>query len=137
MGVREIAKPRGAECPHCNPDSGCRIYDTRPEACRSYTCRFLLDEGLDERWRPNRCGIVVNADRSRVVIYIDPESPGTWLQEPFYSRIKQWSWNSPSGWPVYVCIGDSVVAVHPDRDVEVNERLKSTWEDGDPRLAKT
>jgi hypothetical protein len=135
MGVREIAKPRGQECPHCKAETGCTIYDTRPSACRSYMCRFLLDDGLDENWRPDRSGIVVNTDRSRIVIYVDPERPGAWLQEPFYSKLKQWSWNTPSGWPVYVCIGDSVVAVYPNRDVEVNERLKSTWEDGDPRLA--
>ena len=123
IGVHEFAKPRGVWCTHCRIDSGCTIHETRPQVCRAYSCRFLVDDSLDESWRPSRSGMVINADRSRVVIYVDPDRPGAWLQEPFYSRLKHWSRTSRSGWPVFICTGDQVVAVYSNRDVEVSERL--------------
>jgi hypothetical protein len=126
IGVHEIAKPKGALCRHCKIDSGCMIYETRPDACHAFSCRFLLDETLDESWRPSRSGMVINTDRSRVVVYVDPDRPDAWLQEPYYSRLKQWSRTSRSGWPVFVCIQERVVAVHPGRDVEVEQRLPAS-----------
>jgi hypothetical protein len=126
IGVQEFAKPRGVWCKHCKIDSGCTIHETRPEVCRAYSCRFLLDETLDESWRPSRSGMVINADRSRAVVYVDPDRPGSWLMEPFYSRLKHWSRTSSSGWPVFVCIAERVIAVHPGRDVEVDARLPAS-----------
>jgi hypothetical protein len=126
IGVHEFAKPRGVWCTHCNIGTGCTIHETRPKVCRAYSCRFLLDQSLDESWRPDRSGLVINADRNRVVIYVDPDRPDAWLNEPYYSRLKQWSRMSPSGWPVFVCTDDKVVAVYPNRDVEVNQRLSAS-----------
>jgi hypothetical protein len=123
IGVQEFAKPRGVWCTHCKVDSGCTIHQTRPAVCRAYSCRFLIDESLDERWRPSRCGMVINADRGRVVVYVDPDRPGVWQQEPFYTRLKQWSRTTAPGWPVFVCTAEQVVALYPGRDVEVGERL--------------
>src|ERR1700761_4584225 len=123
VGVQELAKPKGVWCSHCDIGTGCTIHETRPNACRGYTCRFLVDESLDENWRPDRSGLVINADRNRVVVHVDPGRPGKWLQEPFYSQIKRWSRKSQPDWPVFVCIQDRIVAVHPDRDVEVKPQL--------------
>ena len=126
IGVHEFAKPRGVWCTHCKIDSGCMIHETRPAVCRAYSCRFLLDRSLDESWRPSRSGLVINADRSRIVVYVDPDRPDAWQQEPFHSRLRQWSRSSPSGWPVFVCTNERVVAVYPDRDVEVQDRLSAS-----------
>jgi hypothetical protein len=126
IGVHEISKPRGVWCTQCKIGSGCTIYESRPNDCRAYSCRFLTDEELDESWRPSNCKMVINANRSRVVVYVDPDRPGAWLREPYYSNLKHWSRTSPSGWPVYVCIDERVIAVHPGRDVEVSQRLSAS-----------
>jgi len=126
IGVHEFGKPKGVWCSHCKIGTGCMIHETRPNVCRAYSCRFLVDQSLDETWRPDRSGLVINADRNRVVVYVDPDRPAAWLQEPFYSRLKQWSRTSPSRWPVFVCIDDKVMAVYPNRDVEVNQRLSAS-----------
>ena len=126
IGVQELAKPKGAWCRHCSADAGCTIYDARPNACRAYSCRFLLDETLDESWRPSRSGMVINADRSRVVVHVDPDRPGAWLREPFYSRLRHWSRTSPSGWPVFVCIEERVVAVRAGGHAEMEARLPAS-----------
>jgi len=126
IGVKEFAKPKGVWCSNCKIGTGCMIHETRPNVCRAYSCRFLVDESLDENWRPDRSGLVINADRNRVVVYVDPDRPGAWLSEPYYSRLKQWSRTSPSRWPVFVCTDDKIVAVYPDRDVEVDQRLSAS-----------
>jgi hypothetical protein len=123
IGVHEFGKPKGVWCSHCKIGTGCMIHETRPNVCRAYSCRFLVDESLDETWRPDRSGLVINGDRSRVVVYVDPDRPAAWRQEPFYSQLKKWSRASQPDWPVFVCIQDRVVAVRPDRDIEVKPQL--------------
>lgn len=125
IGVREIAKPKDVWCAHCKIGSGCMIHASRPGACRAYTCRFLVDRKLDESWRPDGSGLVINADRARVVVHVDPDRPDAWLREPYYSKLKQWSRTSASGWPVFVSTAGRVVAVYPNRNVEVEARLPS------------
>ncbi len=124
IGVQELAKPKGVWCIQCKIATGCTIHETRPNACRAYSCRFLLDQSLDENWRPDRSGLVINADRSRVVVHVDLDRPDAWLSEPYYSRLKQWSRASP--WPVFVCTDDKVIAVYPNRNVEVNQRQSAS-----------
>ena len=56
-GVAELQKPGGTLCSHCDEGVGCRIYDRRPEACRTYRCSWLISLGLEE-YRPDKTGIV-------------------------------------------------------------------------------
>lgn len=59
MAVHEIgkfSKPKYTPCKHeCD---GCKIYDHRPEPCRSYECLWLSGAIRDEFARPDRCGII-------------------------------------------------------------------------------
>lgn len=119
MGVREIDKPRGQWCNHCDIGKGCVVHSTSPSECKIYTCRFQVDPGLDENWRPSKCGLVINADRRRVVVNVDTDRPDAWRKEPFYSTFKRWSRTALPGWPVYISIGDEVIGVYPDRDVTI------------------
>ena len=122
IGVREINKPRGRWCDHCDVSKGCSIHSISPAACKAYACRFQVDPELDENWRPSKCGLVINTDRRRVVVNVDTSQPDAWRKEPFYSTLKRWSRTALPGWPVYVSIGDEVIAVFPDRDVQMTPR---------------
>jgi hypothetical protein len=56
IDTREIQKQTGAACRHCSA-SGCANYETRPKACREFTCAWL--EGvLPDDWRPERSGVL-------------------------------------------------------------------------------
>lgn len=56
-GVAELKKPSGTICSHRDVSLGCRIYEERPQACRSYRCSWLVGLGLEE-YRPDKTGIV-------------------------------------------------------------------------------
>lgn len=55
--VCSAAKPAGAECPRlCQ--YGCRIYQQRPESCRSFNCAWLVDPTWPAQWRPEQSGLL-------------------------------------------------------------------------------
>jgi hypothetical protein len=57
-GVWEMHKPDYTRCPN-QCDSGCAIYENRPNTCRNFSC--LWQSGLlpgDERRRPDKMGVV-------------------------------------------------------------------------------
>jgi hypothetical protein len=63
MQVRELDKPDNTWCPHCTIGAGCRIYETRPQSCRTFSCVWLqTQEG------PNPLPVELRPDASRVVI---------------------------------------------------------------------
>ena len=121
MGVAGIAKPQGVPCQHCTM-SGCSIYETRPDDCRQFHCRFLTDPRLKEVWRPSRSKIVLSQSLSgnRIAAHVDPNRPAAWRREPYYSAFKEWSRQAvPSNGQVFVCIGKRTIVILPDRDVDL------------------
>jgi hypothetical protein len=53
-----LVKPNGVTCPHvCS--SGCSVYAARPAVCRDWYCAWRLTDTLDDGWRPDRSGILV------------------------------------------------------------------------------
>jgi hypothetical protein len=74
LRISAIDKP---SCTHCNklrlsspiePDvlqyssfepERCSIYETRPEACRAYSCAWLHGLGAEQD-RPDKCGILID-----------------------------------------------------------------------------
>jgi hypothetical protein len=58
VGIKELNKPAFQRCGH-QCESGCDIYEDRPETCRGYYCLWAagLLEG-DERRRPDRLGVI-------------------------------------------------------------------------------
>ena len=59
MGVPEV-KERHDWCPHADPGHGCKIYEERPAPCRTFSCRWLLDETLPAHWFPRTARIVID-----------------------------------------------------------------------------
>lgn len=55
-----IDKLPGALCGHWRAGSGCSIYETRPNVCRTYHCGWRCLADLGEEWRPDRSGIMIN-----------------------------------------------------------------------------
>ncbi|MGF7169538.1 hypothetical protein FHS91_001207 [Sphingobium xanthum] len=53
-----LTKPNGVSCPHVCA-TGCGIYAARPDPCSDWYCAWRLSDTLDDRWRPDRCGILV------------------------------------------------------------------------------
>lgn len=60
MGIYELDKRPGSWCPHAAPGSaqGCKVYDKRPETCRSFSCAWL-DGHVHEDFRPDRIKAVL------------------------------------------------------------------------------
>jgi hypothetical protein len=56
--VAAIEKPNSEWCPHCEIGTGCRIYFTRPEQCREFSCLWLQGWG-DVQDRPDRLKVVM------------------------------------------------------------------------------
>src|SRR5262245_3990941 len=58
INVPELKKPPGIVCQNCMEGGGCAIYSRRPSTCRDYFCAWRYLPGLDDHWRPDRCGIM-------------------------------------------------------------------------------
>lgn len=61
MAVEQISKPLGQRCPH-QCDSGCAIYESRPEPCQEFNCCWRYGLG-NEAERPDKNGIVFDVTR--------------------------------------------------------------------------
>jgi hypothetical protein len=95
MAIRELQKPRLAECSHCHIGVGCRIYTNRPAECAEFYCSYRLDPNLGEEWRPADCKIVVAYDRKdhRINVCVDPSLGDGWREAPYYDQIKAMATN--------------------------------------------
>ncbi len=119
VAVREIDKPEFKWCPHCLDHSRCAIYEDRPRTCCGFYCQYRMDPGLDERWKPSICRIVVapEPDEDRLSIYVDPSRPHIWRSEPFYSVICGFGLDAPEKeTQVIVWQGQQAIAILPDRE---------------------
>lgn len=120
--LEDVGKARNEWCRHCNPKTGCTIYNQRPQICRDFHCGYLYISALSEDWKPSKCKLFVAFEQSanRVVIHVDPARPDGWLKEPYYSHIKWWSKEvAREQGQVIVWIGNRTIAVLPDRDIDL------------------
>ena len=60
-----MQKLPGIDCEHCLAGAGCAIYDARPSVCRGYHCGWRNLPYLDESWRPDRSGVLINLQISQ------------------------------------------------------------------------
>lgn len=60
LGVKEIGKYAGQECPHQLKGKGCAIHETKPEECRKFSCVWpMAKRVLTEKDRPDKCGVML------------------------------------------------------------------------------
>lgn len=135
--VRELDKPSGAWCKHCDRGKGCRIYSERPFGCRDFKCQWLLGSWAEDQ-RPNKVHIVADLLQLAVVgeTYALFESHARGLDGIFAKAAFRWAW--ASGFTVLVvplvgtpklyvrnkaALADNRFGLEDGRIVEVVERL--------------
>ena len=118
--VAALDKPQGIWCPHCAIGRGCGIYDSRPTECAAFQCGYLVEPGLDDRWKPSESRLVLWSMGQVMFVHVDPQRPDAWRREPYYSSIKQWAVEAlAAGAQVIVQIGSRAIVILPDRDVDL------------------
>lgn len=145
-GEGAIDKPAGKWCVHCRPGrGGCSIYANRPELCSGFTCQWVIDRGMGDEWRPTRSKIVVYLSKregvAAMVYAVDTASPNAWRAEPYYSAIKRSVLSGIRGefgfqFVVKVTVGDRVLIILPDEEVEVTRKSFSLAVVGDKCVAE-
>jgi hypothetical protein len=120
MAIEELAKPASSWCPHCEPGRGCLIYAARPTECRTYSCLWLLDDRLDQRWKPSKSRLVLTTSQDGIEIRCDPGFPDAWRKEPFRSEIQKWAVSGEAhDVTVLVITGERMMLVTRDREFDL------------------
>ena len=92
LEVTDAGKAVNEWCKYCEAGKGCTIYDQRPQMCRSFSCAWLQGH-LNDDWYPERAGIVVHFSQDAVNVQVDPDHSDRWRQEPYFSKLSEWSLN--------------------------------------------
>jgi hypothetical protein len=58
-----MQKPQGYRCRNTLPDKSCRIYETRPQMCRTFYCGWRLLKWVNEPLRPDVSGVLVRLQK--------------------------------------------------------------------------
>jgi hypothetical protein len=124
MAVDELAKPGGVLCAHVRAGKGCGIYETRPHACRTFECVWLMDPEMPHRFRPDQTKVVLDQDPegTRLIARCDPANPQAWRRNPIYGALKAYAAdNWGTGRIVLAVAGRRTWLVAPREDVELGE----------------
>ena len=120
--IPEFAKPPGVWCQHAASGKGCRIYPDRPKSCREFYCSWMHDASFGPEWKPDRAKFVVYVQQNGVnlQVAVDPSFPNAWTKPPYHGQIRKWvAEGAPRGQFVFVRIGARMIALLPDRDVDL------------------
>lgn len=124
LRIDSLDKPRLSWCTHCDIGVGCKIYDDRPAECRIFNCGFLTDANIGEHWYPAKSKMVISlaGPRNRMMVYVDPDRPRAWRQEPYYSDLKRWARAAlAKGGQVLVAQGLDTIVVTPDGEKSIGQ----------------
>jgi hypothetical protein len=120
MAIEALAKPLSSWCPHCKPGRGCRIYPDRPAECRTFSCLWLVNDQLDQHWKPNKSKLVLTTSEDGIEVRCDPGFPDAWRKEPFRSEIQQWAVSGATqDMTVVVIVGQKMILVAPDWEFDL------------------
>jgi hypothetical protein len=124
LAVDQLKKPMGAWCPHHGAGAGCTIHATRPHACRTFDCVWLMDPEMPQRFRPDRTKVVLDQDAAgrRLIARCDPANPRAWRRDPIYAALKGYAADSwGSGRIVLAVAGRRVWVITPTSDLDIGE----------------
>jgi len=120
MAIEELAKPASSWCPHCKPRRGCLIYANRPAECRAFSCLWLVNDLLDQHWKPSKSRLVLTTSEDGIEVRCDPGFPDAWRKEPFRSEIQQWAVSGEArDLTVIVILGERIILIAPDREFDL------------------
>ncbi len=120
MAIEELAKPVGSWCPHCKAGQGCRIYPERPGECRSFRCLWLVNDLLDQHWKPSKSRFVLTTSEDGIEVRCDPGFPDAWRREPYRREIREWAISGETrDVTVVVTIGQKMILVTRDREFDL------------------
>jgi hypothetical protein len=120
MAIEELAKPASSSCPHCKPGRGCLIYANRPAECRAFSCLWLINDLLDQHWKPSKSKLVLTTSEDGIEVRCDPGFPDAWRKEPFRSDIHQWAVSGEAhDITVIVIIGERIILIASDREFDL------------------
>jgi hypothetical protein len=120
MGIEELEKPAGSWCLHCQPGRGCLIYDKRPTECRSFRCLWLVNDLLDQRWKPSKSRFVLTTSEDGIEVRCDPGYPDAWRKEPFRSEIREWAISGEThDVTVLVIVNERMILVTPEQEFDL------------------
>jgi hypothetical protein len=120
MAIEELAKPISSWCPHCRPGRGCLIYSNRLAECQTFNCLWLVDDQLDQHWKPSKSRLVLTTSEDGIEVRCDPGFPDAWRKEPFRSEIRQWAISGEThDVTVVVIVGHRMTLVTPDREFDL------------------
>jgi len=120
--IEEFAKPPGVWCKHAASGKGCSIYADRPGSCRAFYCLWMQDARFGPEWKPEKAKFVVYLQHNGVNLQVgvDPSFPNAWTRPPYHAQIRQWVAEGASrGQFVFVRIGARMIALLPDRDIDL------------------
>jgi hypothetical protein len=120
--IKELQKPLGVWCSYAIRGKGCAIYSKRPPSCEAFYCLWMQDAGLGPEWKPERAKFMVYLQRNgaNLQISVDPGFVNAWTRTPYYARIKLWAREgAENGRFVFVRIGQRMIVVLPDRDMDI------------------
>ena len=115
--IEEFAKPAGVWCQHAAPGKGCVIYADRPASCRAFYCLWMQDARFGPEWKPDKAKFVVYVQQNGVNLQVDPSFPNAWTKAPYQAQIRRWVAEGAKF--VFVRIGPRMIAVLPDRQVDM------------------
>jgi hypothetical protein len=122
MAIEALAKPVNSWCAHCSPGRGCAIYAGRPDECHAFRCLWLVNDLLDERWKPSKAKFVLTTSEDGIEVRCDPGFPNAWRKEPYCRDIRQWAVaGEADDRTVIVIVGPRVTLITPDREFDLGE----------------
>ena len=90
----------------------------RPSA-EAFSCRWLVDDQMDQHWRPNKSKLDLTTSEDEIEIRCELAFDA-WRKEPFRSEIRQWAVSDETlDMTVVVMSGQKLILVTPDREFDL------------------
>jgi hypothetical protein len=120
MAIEALTKPAGTWCAQCKPGRGCAIYAGRPAECERFSCLWLVNDLLDECWKPNCSKLVLTTSEDGVEVRCDPRSPNAWRKEPYATGIRAWAAEGErNDMTVVVIVGQRIILITPEHEFDL------------------
>jgi hypothetical protein len=95
-------------------------YPERPAECWTFSCLWLVNDLLDQRWKPSKSRFVLTTSEDGIEVRCDPGFPDAWRKEPFRSEIHQWAVSGEThDVTVVVIVGQRMILVTADREFDL------------------